>query len=506
MSVNSCGPNCNYRKLYESSQISLSDMSAKQAGALARVGRLRAALISSIRKNFPAQSSEFEKAHGLRLSDMDDELILAFLEGLVSSHHSRDSKTTLLSLGNVLFSKGLINDISKPISWIDDIANFQKPLHNFNTELTTEIPTPEITHEHRGAPTETLSGIFAKAVKAPEGTPTQANVDNTLIERDKPLIEPVKPENNINEVLGWDVENIEKPPVVSLTDLFQINVDTTRDIDQKVNTNSWSPSPVKPELVSNYNPPGGKDRKTNKKREIRVQATPPKNQTVPSDLDLDDRLRGVFLAACTIPRPVFVKDLLSVCDSFDIVEKWEEESRANVDLGLRFISPKQRHRHRGSLVVPAKTLRLSTKKQAEDWWNAAIDLYMGSKLYELAVLLHRVGDEIVAYTFTESLAVLKVNTAKGIVTLITVMNDRLEKGSEARSALITAIENSAKERLAFIAVLTTLGEEKEMERLVHSLVEITSEEELGITCPLVCSKSWEYADNRGSTAIQITSD
>ena len=527
MDNNQCGPNCSYRKLYESSQISLSDMSSKQAGALARVGRIRASIVSTIRKNFPKQTNEFERTYGSRLSEMDDELILAFLENVVNVNNSRDLKSTLEAISQALLSKGIIKDGSKPSSWLNDILN-HTTAHNsvihqnldslFGGSVAITAPDLNSNNAVKNPPLVEPSLEIKQVTKTIHIEPDEIPVEHSGLTEDfNDYITDIEfvPEEQIDVdgstdvELGW-VDSGDSSPFESLGSLFGNSatpIETREDVDVSMNTNSWSPSPIKPENISDY---GKKVRKVKKepvsrRKEPRVQATAPQSHGAQNDpAGLDERLKGMFMSAVTIPRPVFTKDLLSLCPDYDVILEWEESSRANPDMGLRFISPKQRHRHRGSLVIPAKNLRLSSKKKSEDWWNSAIELYMGSKLYELGVLLHRVGDEVVSYSFNDLTAVIKLNTPKGIVVIIVVMNDRTEAGTEARSKIVSDIKQASQEKLAFIAILSTLGEEKEMERLLSNLTSIHNEEDLGLSTSLVCSRTWEFADDRGSTSKLIS--
>jgi hypothetical protein len=517
MEHNQCGPNCNYRKLYESSQISLSDMSGKQAGALARVGRIRAAVVSVIRKNFPSQSIEFEKTYGMRMIDMDDELILAFLENVVNMNNSREAKTTLEAVGRVLLNKGIIIDFNKPVSWIDDISRYQKIEKELSTQTHFDTIFKNQRVEQKEQNVQVDKNILEPKIKNENKVEiiTENNEKNDsfimdfisnefaeidgVTEIDTISVSSENSVKDLDEVLGWvdnanNLSSLFNPGIVSIID----------NADISTNNNTWSPSPIKPENLNDYKLSKAKPTKT-KKKEIRVQASQPLSvRGIEGTTKLDDRLRSIFMSAVTIPRPVFTRDLVSFCDDIEVIEEWEQESRSNVDLGLRFISPKQRHRNRGSLIIPSKSLRISSKKKSEDWWNTAIDMYMGAKLYELAVLLHRTGDEIISYDFNDYNAVIKLNTQKGIVVLLTVMNDRLEVGTDSRESLTSQIKNSSKEKISYIAVLSTLGEEKEMERLIANMNSINQEENLGLSCPLVASRTWEFANDRGSTAKIIS--
>ena len=257
-------------------------------------------------------------------------------------------------------------------------------------------------------------------------------------------------------------------------------------------------TPVRPELF----PAGPKKSraKSSARKPVRIQAEPAEGQAVAAGIGLDDSLRMAMLAACSIPRPVFTRDLASIAGSTEIVSQWEDECRANPERGLRFIAPKARHRARGSLVVPSEELRPRNRKGSEDWWGTCTQKYLGAKLYELGVLLHRVGDELVSTEFGEQIAVLRLNSSRGLVGIVVILDDRLEKGEPARQLLAQALEELNRERLVLVAALTTLGDERDLARVVTAISELAAERSWQPSFPIVAARSWEYADDRGSTA------
>jgi hypothetical protein len=80
-----CQPDCPYRGLYEGSQSSLTDMSTKQAGALNRVTRVRAGVVDALKRTYPGAFAAAEHALGARMSSVDDEILLAYLDAFLSA-------------------------------------------------------------------------------------------------------------------------------------------------------------------------------------------------------------------------------------------------------------------------------------------------------------------------------------------------------------------------------------------------------------------------------------
>ena len=215
-------------------------------------------------------------------------------------------------------------------------------------------------------------------------------------------------------------------------------------------------------------------------------------------MSLDTRQK--LLASCLIPRPVFTSDLLSVAGSNDVVSSWEAELRADPATSpVRFLAAKGRHRLRGSLIIPVSEAREIAKGTRLPWWSDCVSLYRGSRLYELGVVLHRVGEEIVAARFDENVAVLRLSSPRGLVGVVIVFDTNINE-EPARIALRESIEQLLKERLTLIAVLTSAGEAIALTNLTETVASLALSEQWSRNIPVIAARSWEFADDRGSTA------
>lgn len=593
-----CAPNCRYRRLYEGSQSSLSDMSARQASALARVGRMRAGVVSVLRRAFPEEAQAAETHIGRRLSDSDDEVLLAFLENVVTRNTGREERALLEAIGHMLVSEGVTRSTTPSGSWVVEVRDSLRANKTAVVSAPSEITSQPVVEKQTApvvsaqvelvdlfterdssmsdeemAAVEALSDLFDESAPpvatsrtgvhqssgSSKGTAQGQGRNPFLSAKDQ--LPPSR-----DEQLGWGgvtkdpgmegKTSTEPSEIASLGDLFA--EDTTVHLwsselgDPGVSGGGWTPSPVLPanaRIAATPDSPGlhpdatakaglvssgtgapeqkavetrtteprtieapmrpelypvsskpQKQKQPARRKNVRVTAEPPTTGNPSESGSVDDDLRTSLLAACSIPRPVFTRDLVAIAGSVGVVESWEAECRANPDRGLRFIAPKQRHRARGSLVVPAEDLRSRSRRPGDDWWSTCTKKYLGAKLYELGVLLHRVGDEMVSSEFGEHVAVLRLNSSKGLVAIVVVLDDRIEKGEAARDALARALTELQRERLALVAVLTTLGDEREVTRLISTLSELATEREIKPSFPVVAGKSWEYADDRGSTA------
>lgn len=502
---------------------------------------------------------------GRRLADVDDEVLIAFLDSLLRTSAGREERAMLDALASALAVSGIISDpTAAPASWINEI---QRPRSTPPPDAITAhqphggVPPvpPAPTVPSPAATTDPGEHVGPRAEPPPRVTVPLENLFSVDDHYDDPDFD-----------LGWDDAPVPAPAVAvapqltALEDLFtaapvaevsSVPQGTPPRADESQATalvdlwpdeqlgnpapsgDSWSPSPVRantqtrqgpaappaapppalfgsvvrPELFPS-SPRTSRSKTAAKKRATRIQAEAPADAAVdtlstftgaPRD-GLDDVLRQALLAAASIPRPVFTRDLVAIAGTPEVVALWEDECRAHPDVTqVRFISPKARHRARGSLIIPDDSVRSAPRRGYDDWWAQAINRYYGARLYELGVLLHRIGDEIVSTRFGEHTAVLRLNSSRGLVGIVVAMNDRLEPGEPARQELASALSELFTERLTLAAVLMSAGEERDLTRLVEATLGLAGEHGWNPAFPVVSARSWEYADDRGSTARVI---
>jgi hypothetical protein len=256
--------------------------------------------------------------------------------------------------------------------------------------------------------------------------------------------------------------------------------------------------PMRPELFPGVANPKRKPKQT------RVHATtgednPTLLSAASAPTELTDGMRHALLAAASIPRPVFARDLVSIAGSLAMVDAWESECRANVNSSpVRFVAPKSRHRLRGCLVAVDRA-----EARAVDWWHQAVKRYRAGRLYELGVLLHRVGDEIVSFTLEDQVAVFRLNTPRGLVGIVVVLDTRTTGDDTTLNAVAEHLERLLAERLTMIAVLTTSAEPGSLEGLVTDVEQLARDRGWQPAVPVIAARSWEYADDRGSSAVMV---
>jgi hypothetical protein len=205
---------------------------------------------------------------------------------------------------------------------------------------------------------------------------------------------------------------------------------------------------------------------------------------------LDPDVRNQLLAAVCVARPVFSADLVNLVNSAEIVAAWEEECSRDPELPVRFISPKPRHKMRGSLIIPQDYLRTASPEFQKSLWARVITQYKGAKAYELGVLLHRYNEEVVSDLLGAHVALFHLNRPQGLIGVLCVVEASLSAGGATREALVATLETLMRERLVQIAVLTTNAE------LTDSIAAVISEEatlrKWAPTAPVTLSKSWDF--------------
>lgn len=644
-----------YRSLFEGSQASLADMAARQAQALARVGRLRSAIVAVLRKNFMELSAQAEANLGGRLSEIDDEILLAYLDAFTAAASRGDQRATVQALKEAVLSLGIPLRGEEPLVWVEQIHQHRQQNQRNAATGAAATSTPVSTNPDRvhidaegvraaADPREDVEPFEERPVerkprenqplpvddywKWDEATPlgdlfddiessdersgeeaqprrwgnelgaispdedrwTPSPIAPASAPRTGPAPSPavaLEPEETIatppvparpaasresheeaqgeahgkvetsNGTLpadahpaanddetrdvpgGVDGETTTKPktrktakrqprqratapgetpttnsvaaetetPVDTGThpatsdaggfdDLSSLFDDTpTTAPTPAANGNDLLAPPMRPELFAPSTPK--KRRSTRTKASAPIGEIPLVESVGPQELN--DGMRTALLAAAAIPRPVFTRDLIGVAGSLAMVDAWEAECRSDVSSSpVRFVAPKSRHRLRGHLVaVEPSTVRPG------DWWYQAVQRYRAGRLYELAVLLHRVGDEIVSFTLEDQLAVFHLNTPRGLVGMIVVLDPRPVLGGPSSEDLAGHLEKLLSERLTMIAVLTASAEPGSLENLIAHVEDLAGRRSWQPTAPVIAARSWEYADDRGTSAVMV---
>jgi hypothetical protein len=548
---NSCGDPCRWKSLYEGSQTSLADMATKQASVIGDHDRMRSRLVMLLKRTWPAEFSDAERSLGHRMSDATDEVLLAYLEAWTIASATAVTATTpagVTALRSALRDTGLaVPDHDDLTAWADTVRRLHIAARSDETaqEAAGPAAVPPVPggltaraglsdlFDDEPIPTDDLSGLFDDEPPSP-GEHALADLFD-----DEPAtgLDDLFSDEAATGPAGVEPAGVEPEGGAAVEDLGDLFDDDhtpsmAQAIDRAVQTPRPAPEPsstpvaghgegapaprdadvkaaaatgatmVKPEL---FPASKGASRKRTGGRRTRSRAASP-DLDVPSSAGssavVGDDTRSALLAAVAIPRPVFVADLAAVAGSREAAEAWEAEMRRQgLSAPVRLIAGKPRHRLRGTLVLPAGELREAANAFNVGWWADAMGAYSGARMYEMAVLLHRVGDDVVSASFDEDVAKLRLKQARGLVGVVVATSSDLAAGEETRSKIADAVAELMAERLTLVAVLAIRAEDRAA--LVAALEEEAVARSWHPAVPVVVAQSWEWADDAGSSATLV---
>jgi hypothetical protein len=586
--VPDCGDPCRWRSLYEGSQTSLSDMAGKQASVIGDHDRMRGRVVMLLKRTWPVEFGEAERALGHRLGDATDEVLLAYLEAWTIASATAVPTTAPAGVDAL---RSTLRDLGLAVPDHGDLNAWSAGLRRAAAEAALEPPADSAGPVSGDAPRTAGGGLSGRAGlhdlfdDAPDpdagtqtpphghaGAPHAGSGFDDLFDDEGPaggfadLFDDAPP-SELGGIFDDEpssstaqAQGLTTPPapetVEDLGDLFDDGPANMADVidravhpgvsdhtaphhtaprhtaprhtaphhgaatavaapeppptSEPVPTGPPAPAPagtagavvVKPELF-----PGAKSgsRKRTGARKTRSRAAGP-DLDVPggaaSSTVVADDTRSALLAAVAIPRPVFVADLAAVAGSREAAEAWEAEMRRQgLTAPVRLIAGKPRHRLRGTLVLPAGELREAANAFNVGWWADAMGAYSGARMYEMAVLLHRVGDDIVSATFDEDVAKLRLKQSRGLVGVVVATSSDLGVGEETRGKIADAVAELIAERLTLVAVLAIRAEDRAA--LVTALEGESAERGWRPAVPVVVAQSWEWADDAGSSATLV---
>ena len=628
-----CAEDCRYRALYEGSQMSLTDLATRQAAALDRIGRVRAFLVALLKRERPTEFSAAEQQLGKRMSDVDDDVLLAYVDGLLTDeapmlaalaaelenggYNTRNARTlegliAAVRAGNENNQTRILTqpetDTARPKKPavaaarpktgnrrnqkartgqshteprepkqakpsephtrnrkagpgpapstnrdVDDAgagaggfasmftaADAPDPepkpdgvevdnndtdaggLDNIFATANTSEPKPDAATGGDGDDNDTEAGglgnIFATAdTPDPEAKPDAATdddaaaggLDNIFATVDTPG--PGTADDGDADA-GTDVGGLDNIFATADTPDPDAATDATTDNDADAGgldnifatANTPDPEPagetmrtvnteqLKPELFRPAKQQNKQRRTTTKNPKPKV--TPRTKATAadsaPAVVD-GDSLHNKLLAAACIPRPVFIADLNELTGNTRTVAEWEQETRSKPDRGLRFVAAKQRHKLRGALVVPHDYARTATVEFTDSCWGNCLELYRGGRLYETGVLLHHLGDSVVTHQAGPDTVALRLNQRKGIVGMVVVVNDKLDKHGSTTRQLTADLDELVDERLFEIVVAVVNNEWYDTTRTIIEKAQQQHSWEPAM--PVTLTRTWEYA-------------
>jgi len=493
--------------LYEGTQSSLTDIASKQAEALGRVGRLRNGMISILKQKYPRRFAIAEQNAGCRFNHMDDEYILGYFEQILEI----TSELKLNTLRTALIELGVnLPETDNVEMWSFAIAEFRGNLAKKNTTQGNNHGKDLIGGSGITNPTVEPT---AKNYVVKEGSEQKKEIGATnLLPVEDLTIPPLAPwldeilskdEKDTFDEVNFDFSNLFSDDKANSSDAKTTVVETTRSSIEKVTPNTLERNlvqtiSIRPELF----PSKAKTNSTRKRtgKSLRTAATPPDLPQGESDtISLSDEMRVKLMASVCIPRPMFTSDLISLVGSEISVSAWESECLERREQEVRFVNPKKRHAQRGSLVLPHGYLRDAATEFTKSPWGECMQRYRSTVLYELAVFISHRGSEIVTHSYSEEIANFRLNQSRGFVGVIFNLEDKIRESTI--EILCNEIEGMMSEKLSLIIILTPYAEN--LEFIVKGVSEECKRRGLIPVMPVVVAKSWEYALDKGSSAILV---
>lgn len=560
-SVQLCDENCKYRRLYEGSQRSLTEMASRQAQAVSRVGRLRNQLVLAAKRAFPRAFGEAERSMGKRMSEVTDEILVAYLESFMGTSILAEEPEGVAELRQALNDLGVFIPAGADLKeWAEAIRRHGDVVVPGNDQRTRPMPAPALTPTRPVQPllrNRDLLAVVPKedfdlddlfepvpvatgSVPAPDvvETPEVGAGEASSAGPDDP--HPFEEAHQLDGAFAaedaFDVADVfggESIPggaeVGPATEEFVFEDSTLENptMEESTVASSTNPAPsaiietdtavvqpalpawatgktVKPQLFPAA-AAGTKPAKRTRKQ-VRTRATAPDvpeagntNDVSTGSEGLTDDIRTQLMAAIAVPRPVFTSDLASIVGGDEIISAWRDDLQTG-DLTVRFVLPKPRHRSRGSLVIPQATLAGSDINFSRSHWARCMEAYRGARIYEMGVFFHRFVEQVISFESDGETVAVRMSLPNGLTGAVLVAGQDLAEGGATRVSITGALDRLLRDRLVHVAVLVLNAEQFEAVRA--AVEEEAKSKEWAANMPVTLSRSWEYVDGTG-TAIPL---
>lgn len=543
--MTACDNQCRHYQQYVSSQRSLEALTETQAGALARVGKLRAGILATLRKHYPGPYSETHNKIPTGITSLPDDVLLTYLDGFLTLPPTTVSARMALTaamrdqLAGALTAAG--HHIAAGVTFEQlcalVAATSGTALPTTDAAATeTENEHPPITPEPLPGSSFTMDDLFDEEppfdpFDDPDITSDAAmpgvggdsfdeadgreNEDTVLQRSPLRLAVPSVAADNVDDLFG-PVQPV-APFTPTPTDTDNTTASTPPDVPAVALPNAEEPavddasaSTLVP--ASANEPAAGASRTSRRTGVSKVQptllstgSTKPKNTrkrpvgsatspagfvsaptvAVPAELD------AIFKAALSAPRPVFVSDLATGGVTADMVTSWVATQAVAADPIVRVVGAKDHHLERGDLLVPHASLHAGLPVEySNSVWGRCVAGLRGPRLYEAGVVLSAFG-KARSLEFDTKLLVLTVDEGSALTGVIVTTAADVKPSSTLRAALGKAIADVNDKRVASIYVVTTSANRKAPTDIAEALHVAADTEGWNCTAPVVVTRSVE---------------
>lgn len=272
-------------------------------------------------------------------------------------------------------------------------------------------------------------------------------------------------------------------------------------------------SALRPQMFPASSMPSGGKKKGAKKsapKKPRVSASAPGEPSAPAQEGVATERFQELYDLVAEPRPAFISDLIAAVGSPGLVRAWENDFE---DLGtkspVRVITARQHHRERGSLIIPyAPNLREKLAQNKNSAWATALDdtgqqsRLRGARLYEVAVLIHKYGNQIASFNLEKSVLRARLTLPQGLTGIVMWVGGGSPSGG-AREDLLAAVGEMTRERLELLAVLTHEAGPRAVEQLAGLVAPEASSQKWEPTMPVIAAQSWQFAEDGQSSVVGV---
>jgi len=442
---NDCNDKCVYKGLYEGSQSSLNEMARSQAEALQRTGRIRNSLILTMKRFFPDEFYQAESNLGSRFTAVDDEIILTFLTHFIENI-SKNSNTAVLENYFITEIKNyfLLNNIIINSNNLPDILKEISQIINNNTSsIGDSNPANEPIQ------LTSLGELFANSV-----------MNNSTVIENIPVLD-----NFSTSKTNEEIENNKLTQEKLHTDIDNLPLDNDNKLFEEINNNF---------------------------KNKRIKANTPS-----INITIDENKFEEMNNFANSDKPIFTNDLLFMAGDMETLNAWEKTHRDNIEnSNFRFLSSKNRYKQLGSLIINKNS------KTSNSTWSIFVEKYRGAILYELAVLFKRIYDDIIDYKIIDNYILIYLKTARGITKLIILLNN-IEKNTASEESFKNLLYVSQSENLSILVILAIKADKNIINRVSDMVTGYFVENSIKPRSAIVTAYTWEFADDRGTSAKLI---
>lgn len=416
----------NWKAQAEKAQKALATASQRNTELLERLSGLRVGLGAMMRRSYTAHVAGVEKALGGHLSDLPDSVLLGYLEAfsLMSSSGKVTTPNDLSEIVRALRDSGFpMEDDATAVDMAVAIRGGFKAAKYDNDRLRK--------NNRRNQGGAKNSGAHA-------------------IQRDLSWAEPQDGDGNPLDT--------EPTPPQKASSPAKRPAESNQRQQKKQPQKPQAKQPARTKPANQQKLPWDS---SNQAPQNTPQAPAP--QESPEKLEKFAALEAALLQ----PAPRFMRDVVAELGSAELAAEWEAKQRGAGNWS--FIPPQNKHRQRGSLLVPREQLRASISGLGTTPWGRALaQNYKAGRLYEVAVVLAKLSDTILLTGFSKHTMELTYRAKDELRALIVGLEPGADPWLEVEEAVgrhlssdtaavqdVLVVTCPARSRPAVVATLTT---------------------------------------------------